>query len=75
MFRHSQMFEVFITERLQMAADDYKTTDAFEAKVGLHWRLQRHGLTWGLLGGHSHGVPACISSGKTDLAGEGESIC
>ncbi len=36
MFRHSQMFEVFITERLQMAADDYKTTDAFEAKVGLH---------------------------------------
>eukprot|EP00891_Asterochloris_glomerata_P004797 jgi/Astpho2/4797/Aster-00342 len=33
MFRHSQMFEVFITERLQMAADDYKTTDAFEAKV------------------------------------------
>ena len=36
MFRHSQMFEVFITERLQMAADDYKTSDAFETKVGLH---------------------------------------
>lgn len=32
-FRHSQMYEVFITERLQLAATGYDTRDTFEGKV------------------------------------------
>ena len=33
MLRHSQMSEVFINERLALAAGGYKTNDAFEAKI------------------------------------------
>ena len=33
LLRHSQMYEVFINERLALAAGGYKTSDAFEAKV------------------------------------------
>lgn len=32
-FRHSQMYEVFITERLHLASRSYATKDAFEARV------------------------------------------
>lgn len=32
-FRHSQMYEVFVTERLQLAANNWVTKDAFEAKI------------------------------------------
>ena len=32
-FRHSQMYEVFVTERLALAAHGFRTTDSFEAKV------------------------------------------
>lgn len=33
LLRHSQLYEVFINERLALAAADYRTSDAFEAKV------------------------------------------
>lgn len=33
LFRHSQLYEVFINERLKLASQDYKTTDTFECKV------------------------------------------
>lgn len=33
LFRHSQLYEVFINERLLLASQDYKTTDTFECKV------------------------------------------
>lgn len=33
LLRHSQMYEVFINERLALAAGGFKTSDAFEAKV------------------------------------------
>lgn len=32
-FRHSQLFEVFINERLKLASQGYKTQDTFESKV------------------------------------------
>ena len=34
-FRESQMYEVFITERLLMASHGYAANDSFEAKVTL----------------------------------------
>ena len=33
LLRHSQMYEVFINERLALARSGYQTSDAFEAKV------------------------------------------
>ncbi len=33
LFRHSQLYEVFINERLKLASQDYKTDDNFESKV------------------------------------------
>lgn len=33
LFRHSQLFEVFINERLKLASQDYRTPDNFESKV------------------------------------------
>ena len=33
LFRQSQMYEVFINERLKLASQDYKTSDNFERKV------------------------------------------
>lgn len=33
MFRHSQLYEVFINERLKLASQDYKTSDNFESKA------------------------------------------
>lgn len=33
LFRHSQLYEVFINERLKLASQEYKTTDTFENKV------------------------------------------
>ena len=33
-FRHSQLYEVFINERLKLASQNYKTDDNFESKVG-----------------------------------------
>ena len=41
LLRHSQLYEVFINERLALAAADYRTSDAFEAKVG--FMLSRKG--------------------------------
>lgn len=32
-FRQSQMYEVFINERLKLASQEYKTSDHFERKV------------------------------------------
>lgn len=32
-FRQSQMYEVFINERLKLASQEYKTSDNFERKV------------------------------------------
>ena len=33
LFRHSQLYEVFINERLKLASQDYSTSDNFECKV------------------------------------------
>jgi hypothetical protein len=33
MFRHSQMYEVFVQERLELATKQYETDDAFEARL------------------------------------------
>lgn len=33
LMRHSQMYEVFINERMALAAGGFQTTDAFEGKV------------------------------------------
>ena len=33
LFRQSQMYEVFINERLKLASQDYRTSDNFERKV------------------------------------------
>lgn len=33
MFRHSQMFEVFIQEKLLLATQQYHTEDAFEKRL------------------------------------------
>ena len=33
LFRHSQLYEVFINERLKLASQEYKTSDNFESKV------------------------------------------
>lgn len=53
-FRHSQMFEQFITERLQMAAEGFPPDDPFEQKVGF----------WGAVGsagaGHAPGKVLCV---------------
>jgi hypothetical protein len=45
--RHSQMYEVFINERLALAAAHYKTNDAFEAKV--NFLLSKKGKVLGRL--------------------------
>lgn len=33
LLRHSQLYEVFINERLKLASQDYRTSDNFECKV------------------------------------------
>ena len=33
LFRHSQLYEVFVNERLKLASQDYRTSDNFECKV------------------------------------------
>jgi hypothetical protein len=38
-FRNSQMQEVFITERLKLAAEGYVSEDPFELKVGCWGRV------------------------------------
>ena len=47
LMRHSQLYEVFINERLALAASDYKTSDAFEAKV--EYMLSKKGKVLGRL--------------------------
>lgn len=39
LFRHSQLFEVFINERLKLASQDYRTSDNFEQKVSISGRI------------------------------------
>ena len=47
LLRHSQLYEVFINERLALAAAEYKTSDAFEAKV--EYMLSKKGKVLGRL--------------------------
>ena len=47
LLRHSQLYEVFINERLALAAADFRTSDAFEAKVD--FMLSKKGKVLGRL--------------------------
>ncbi|DBA87177.1 TPA: hypothetical protein ACH3X2_005181 [Trebouxia sp. C0005] len=63
LFRHSQLYEVFINERLKLASQDYKTDDNFESKVAE--ASTRRAQSWGALskaGAAVHSSSASVSN-------------
>lgn len=59
-FRNSQMLEVFITERLQLASEGYMTDDPFEIKVAE--RASRSAVRLGIAGVAAKGGAAAAAA-------------
>eukprot|EP00887_Chlorella_sp_A99_P000741 scaffold5.g741.t1 len=70
-FRHSQMFEQFVAERLRWAAEGWPLDDPFEQKVSA--KLARHGTPLGELGSQAKGRLGAVLRKTASLVKSGSS--